>query len=130
MTGDEEKIIEIFKKSIGNDEITVKAETLKSPLTPAVMLLSEYSRRMQDMSRMYGESLSGMKPDSTIVLNLGSELVKSIPTLTEEKAKLVCEHIYDLALLGHRHLEGDEMAAFIARSVEILGIISGGTLQS
>jgi molecular chaperone HtpG len=119
-----EQIIEIFKKSIENADVTVKAERLKAQKLPAVMLLSEYSRRMQDMSKMYGEAFAGAKTETTIVLNLDNDIVKSIPSLTAENAGLVCQHIYDLALLGHKPLDADEMAAFIDRSMKILAIIA------
>ena len=120
----QDKIIEIFKKSIDNSDVTVKAETLKTADLPAVMLLSEYSRRMQDMSRAYGEAFNGMKDETTVVLNLTNDLVKSIPNLSEENQKVVCRHIYDLALLSHKPLSADEMAGFISRSLEILKIVA------
>jgi molecular chaperone HtpG len=127
--GDADKIIEVFKKSIDKGEVTVKAETLKSSQTPAVMLLSEYSRRMQDMSKSFGEAFAGEKPETTVVLNLGNEVVKAIPTLSEEDAKLVCLHIYDLALLSHKPLDAGELAGFIDRSVKILGMFSGNAYE-
>ena len=122
--GDSDNIIEKFKASLENSDVTVKAERLKTAEIPALMLLSEYSRRMQDMSKMYGEAFPGAKSETTIVLNLENDIVKSIPDLSEENLKLVCQHIYDLAQLSHKKLSADEMAAFIGRSVKILGIVA------
>jgi molecular chaperone HtpG len=122
--GDSDNIIEKFKASLENSDVTVKAERLKTAEIPALMLLSEYSRRMQDMSKMYGEAFPGAKSETTIVLNLENDIVKSIPDLSQENLKLVCQHIYDLAQLSHKKLSADEMAAFIGRSVKILGIVA------
>lgn len=119
------QIIEIFKKAINIDGVTVKAENLKTADVPAVMLLSEYSRRMQDMSKVYGESFMGQKPETTVVLNLENRIVRSIPELSEDKAPLVCRYIYDLAQLSHKSLNADEMAGFLDRSVSILGMAAG-----
>ena len=87
---------------------------------PAVMLLSEYSRRMQDMGRMYGEMFSGMKPEVSVVLNLENPVIKNLPALPDDEAKLICRQVYDLALLGHKSLSADELSAFIDRSVQLL----------
>jgi molecular chaperone HtpG len=120
----QEQLIEKFKNSLENSELIVKAEQLKSAETPAIMLLSEQSRRMQDMSAIYGEAFAGMKPETTIVLNTANDIVKRVPELPEENAKLVCQHIYDLAMISHKPLTADEMAGFIERSVKILKIIT------
>lgn len=123
--GDTEKILAKFKAALGDTELTVEAEPLKTAETPAVMLLSEYSRRMQEMSRDFGEAFSGAKPEESLVLNLANPVVQAIPSLNDENARIVCRHVYDLARLGHRQLSADEMSAFIGRSVQILGILAG-----
>ncbi len=118
-------IVEAFQKAVGQEGLTVRAEKLKTKQTPAIILLSEQERRMQDMSAMYGGMFGSMpKASTTIVLNLSSELVQSIPNLKEDDAKLICSMIYDLAKLSHKQLSAEEMAAFIGRSVEVLKKIS------
>ncbi len=119
-----DQIIERFKGIVVKEGVTVKAEHLKNADMPAVMLLAEYSRRMQEMSKLYGESFTGMKPEITIVLNLENNIIKAIPKLSDEKAKLVCSHVYNLALLGNKPLSADEMAEFIHQSVQILSFIA------
>lgn len=116
-----EKVVEAFKNGVEKENLTVKAERLKSEKTPAVMLVDEYARRMQDMSKIYGELPAGPKPGETIVLNLENSVIKSIPALAEDDRKLVCNQVYDLARLCSRPLTADEMAGFIERSVELLG---------
>lgn len=117
------QITELFKTAIGNEELTVKAERLKATDTPAVMLLSEYERRMQDMGAMYGEMFGAAKAKSTIVLNMDNAIVKALPKLEESNRNLVCRHIYDLAMISHKQLSAEEMSDFIKRSVDILGIV-------
>jgi molecular chaperone HtpG len=121
--GDSHQITDKFKQFISNGDVTVTAEKLKNADLPAVMLLSESSRRMQDMSKLYGDMFgAGAKPEISVVLNLENDIVKAIPSLPEDQAKLVCQHIFDLAQLSHKPLSADEMAGFISRSVKILGI--------
>jgi molecular chaperone HtpG len=121
-----EALVKAFQAAMNDEKLKVKAEKLKSAETPAMMLLSEYERRMQDMSRMYGNSFaSGLETQSTIVLNLENGIIKAIPELKDEKQTLVCRYIYDLAMLSHKPLSAEEMSAFLKRSNEILGIVAG-----
>lgn len=124
-----EEIIEIFKQELDNKDLIIKAETLRSQQTPAVILLSETSRRMQEMSQYFGDAFKDQKPEITLMLNLGNDIVRSIPTLAQENRKLFCEYITDLAILGHRQLTSDEMAAFIDRSAKVLALASGAPGQ-
>lgn len=118
-----DELIEKFKNSVSNKDITVKAEHLKSENTPAIIILSEHERRLQEMSAMYAGMFPNTKPSITIVLNLENEVIKSINSLDDEKCKLVCENIYDLATISNRQLTKDEMKDFINRSVEILKMV-------
>lgn len=122
---DAQKIADAFKETLkteGAGDVTVKTERLKSADTPAVMLLSEYGRRMQEMSRLSGESFPAEAPEATVVLNLENAAVRDIPALPEEMRRLVCRQVYDLAKLSHRQLKADEAADFIARSAKLLGM--------
>ena len=98
-------------------------ERLKAVGTPAVILLSEYARRVQDMTRALGESFAGQN-QVTLVLNSENPVVQSIPTLPKEDQELVCRHIYDLAMLAHRPLSAEQMQAFVARNVKILELLT------
>lgn len=119
---DADAIAQRFKEAAGLSDVTVKAESLKSPELPAVLFLSEQSRRFEEMSRMYGGAFGGApKPELTLTLNLSNAAVRQISSLSDEDAKLVCRQIYDLARLSNRPLEADDMAAFLSRSVELLG---------
>ena len=117
---EQDKLVNRFKAAMEQPDLEVKAERLKNTHMPAVMLLSEYSRRMQDMGRMYGEMFSGMKPEVSVVLNLENPVIKNLSALPDDEAKLICRQVYDLALLGHKSLSADELSAFIDRSVQLL----------
>ena len=96
---------------------------------PAIILLSEESRRMQEMAKMYGGLGFPMEDDITIVLNAKNKTVQKLIELKEqaadqEKAELICGQIYDLAMLAHKPMEAETMTRFIERSAKILDMIS------
>lgn len=123
-TENDDEIKEIFKNALENDKLEIQTENLKVKDTPAVLLQNEYMRRMTDMNNLYG-GLFGGSPDinETLVINTSNDVVKSLPNLSEENRALVCKHILDLATISQRKLTADELKEFVARSVEILGII-------
>ena len=120
-----DKLTDIFKKALGNDNLTVKVEKLKNASISSMITLSEETRRMQDMMKMY--NMGGMDPSmfggngQVLVLNANNTLVQYILENPEgENINTVCEQLYDLALLAHAPLEPEAMTKFIARSNEIL----------
>lgn len=116
-------LIECFKKNLPNEKLEYKVESLKAAGTPAVILLSEYARRIQDMSKVLGESFAD-QTQVTLVLNSENEIIKKLPTLSEENQAMVCEHVYDLALMAHKPLDAERMSRFIARNVKLLELLS------
>ncbi len=117
-----------FKRISGNDKLNVKAEAMKSPL-PAVLLLSEEARRMQEMAKMYGSLGFPMENDVTIVLNASNKTVRKLKELKDsgadpEELDLIGGQIYDLAKLAHQPMEADAMTRFIERSAKILDKIT------
>lgn len=118
----------LFKETIHDDKLKIQVESLKNDSIPAVVLLSEQSRRMQEMSKMFGGGMdmSQMFPkEQTLVLNAANKLVKAMIDLKNNEAKkddvkLISEHVYDLAMLSHQPLEPEAMSKFIERSNEIL----------
>lgn len=112
------------KKALGNDELKIEAKTLKTADIPAMVLLSEQSRRMKEMYRSYGQQFAGMgdmfKDEYTLVLNKSNPLIKKLPSLDEESKKLVSEQIFDMAMLCNKPLSPEKMTKFIERSNKIL----------
>ncbi|MBR7021089.1 MAG: molecular chaperone HtpG [Lachnospiraceae bacterium] len=121
-----ESLTTIFRKALDNSELDVKVEKLKNAAIPAMITLSEESRRMQDMMKMYGMAQAGMPDDSTLVLNAGNKLVKYISENADaENSKLLCAQIYDLARLSQGPLEPADMTAFMERSTKLMGLFAG-----
>lgn len=125
-----EKLSELFKNALGNDKLTVKVEKLKNESISSMITLSEETRRMQDMMKMY--SMGGAMDPSmfggdsqTLVLNANNQLVQYVLENPDgEHTQTVCEQLYDLALLAHTPLNAEAMTKFIARSNEILTILT------
>ena len=125
----QEILEKIFKETLNNDKLKVQVEDLKLESMPAMILLSEHSRRMQEMSKMFGNmDMAGMFPEEqTLVLNRKNNLIKMIIAFDgkddkKETVKMICEQIYDLALLSHKQLEAEAMSRFIERSNRILAM--------
>ncbi len=123
-----EKLSETFKKALGR-EIDIKVQKLKDEKVSSMITVSEETRRMQDMMKMYG--MAGMDPSmfggagETLTLNANNTLVKYIVDTPEgENTELICKQLYDLALISHTPLNPDSMTAFIERSNKILEIIT------
>ena len=120
----EEKLIEKFKNEIKDDPLKIEVQSLKDDSIPAVILLGEQSRRMQEMYKAYGQQMAGMADmfhdEFTLVLNSNNSLIKKIDTLNDEDANLVIEHVYDLAKISHSPLPAEQMTKFIERSNKLL----------
>jgi len=117
----------LFKAAVNDDKLKIQVESLKNESMPAMILLSEQSRRMQEMSAMFGGmDMSHMFPkEQTLVLNSSNKLVKALTDMKtdetkKDEIKLISEHIYDLAMMSHQPLEPEAMTKFIERSNEIL----------
>lgn len=124
-----EEISKLFKKALKKDNIKIAVEKLKNKKVSAVITLSEESRRMQDMMKMY--SMNGMdmgmfgKEGETLVLNANNTLVQYILENQDgENAGMICEQLYDLARIQHAPLEPEAMTKFVARSNEIMMLLA------
>ncbi len=124
-----DKLTDVFKKALNNDKLNIKVEKLKDASISSMITLSEQDRRMQDMMKMYG--MSGMDPamfgtnGQTLILNANNDLVKYISENTEsENTTIICEQLYDLALLSHAPLNPEQMTNFIARSNKIMELLA------
>ena len=124
-----EKLSKTFKDALGKENLTVSVEKLKDASISSMITLSEESRRMQDMMKMYG--MAGMDPNmfgaegQTLVLNANNDLVKYVAEHTDgENTKIICEQLYDLAMLSHAPLSPEQMTGFIARSNKIMELLA------
>ncbi|MDR3091249.1 MAG: molecular chaperone HtpG [Clostridiales bacterium] len=126
----------LFKKAFGGKELKISVEALQSADIPALMLLSEQSRRMSEMSHMFGGGLPGFAPanDETLVLNSNNRLIKALLALKDDESRaddvtMICEQVRDLARLSHKPLDVEEMNRFMARSGEILERLAGNAKE-
>ncbi len=119
-----EKLAELFKEALGMEKLTVKAENLKSEDVPAILTINEYERRMNDISKIYGNIFGQTGPASeTLIVNSTNKIVKKLFDIEESKRNLLCRHIFDLALISQRKLTTAEMEGFISRSVQVMDLI-------
>ncbi|MBD5089748.1 MAG: molecular chaperone HtpG [Clostridiales bacterium] len=126
---EQETLTEVFRKALGKENLDVKVNKLKNEAVSSMITLSEDSRRMQDMMKMYGMG-AGMDPamfgaqGETLVLNANNSLVKYIfENKDSENVPMFCEQLYDLAALAQRPLPAEAMTKFVARSNEIMMLL-------
>ncbi|MCD7762645.1 MAG: molecular chaperone HtpG [Lachnospiraceae bacterium] len=121
-------LTEVFRKALGKEKLDVKVEKLKNANISSMITLSEESRRMQEMMKMY--NMYGMDPsmfggEETLVLNANNKLVQYIAANKDsDKVPMLCEQLYDLAMIAHKPLQPEEMTKFISRSNEILMLLA------
>ena len=119
-----DSLVEIFRKALGNDKLEVKVEKMKDENVASMITLSEESRRMQEMMKMY--VMSGMDPsmfgtNATLILNANHPLVEYVVAHKDgENTEMFCHQLYDLAMLAHKPLSPEEMTEFVKRSNEIM----------
>ena len=118
------KLKELFQKELKKENLDVRVENLKNEEISAMITLSEESRRMQEMMKMYnmyGMDSSMLQGQETLVLNANHPLVKYLVEKEEaENAPIICEQLYDLAMLSHKQLSPEEMTKFVERSNKIM----------
>ena len=125
-----EELTEVFKKALNNDKLDIKVEKMKNASVASMITVSEETRRMQDMMKMY--SMGGMDMSAfgatgeTLVLNANHPLVKYVLENKEgENTVKICEQLYDLASLAHGQLSPERMTGFVNRSNDIMMIMAG-----
>ena len=126
-----ETLTEIFKKALGNENLDVQVKKLKNENVASMITLSEETRRMQDMMKMYaaGGMAMGMGDmfagGETLVLNANNTLVKYILENSEgDNTEIFCKQLYDLAMISHKPLAPEAMTEFVARSNEIMMLLA------
>ncbi|MBR3039849.1 MAG: molecular chaperone HtpG [Lachnospiraceae bacterium] len=129
LKAEEEELGKLFKKITKKENVTVKLEKLKNKDVSSMITISEESRRMQDMMRMYANMGMGMdglgNEGQTLVLNANNKLVQYVMEHKDgENVNTICEQLYDLALLQHAPLEPEAMTKFVARTNKIMMLLA------
>ena len=118
---DEDKaLVDAFKAALNNTTIAVKAEKFKSAEIPAIVNVSEMSRRFGEMNAFYGLAGADADRDMTLVINTANPVLQAFTGLDDEKKKFVANQVYYLAMLSYKKLSPEEMKAFTANSVSML----------
>ncbi len=125
----EEELSKLFKKVTKQDNVAIKLEKLKNKDVSSMITLSEESRRMQDMMKMYAASGMDMgmfgKEGQTLVLNANNKLVQYVLEHQDgENVSLICEQLYDLALIQHAPLDAESMTKFVNRTNKIMLLLA------
>lgn len=130
-------IKEIFEKSLNKPRVNIRTEAIKSDnpqgTPPAMVLLPEILRRLRDMNAMMQQQMSEFPEDHILVVNTAHPLIKNLATLnqgsiiqgsgespTGELVNMICQHVYDLALMSQKGFDAEGMKSFVERSNEVL----------
>ena len=131
-----EQIKELFEQALNKPKLTVRAEALKAddPQTPpAMVLLPEAVRRMQDMTAMLQQQASTFPEEHILLINTAHPLISNLLSLSQgsivtgsgdspsaQMAQMLCHHIYDLALMAQKGFDAEGMKGFVTRSNDVL----------
>ena len=123
-----ENLEKLFRKVSGNEQLKIEFSPLADEKIPALLNISEQSRRFEDMMNLYKIAGQDVNPysipqEATLILNSNSSLIKKLASASEETAEKIAKHTYTLALLGQRKLSADELAAFVEESSEIMEML-------
>lgn len=120
----------LFKDVIGDRINNYSVESLKSEDTPAIILISEQSRRMAEMRSQFAGMDFGMsfEEEKTLVINNNSSIVKKLVSLKDDESKkeqisLICNQIVDIALLSNKELDSKELDEFIKRNNQLMSMV-------
>ncbi len=120
-----EKLVDLFKAALGKEKLQVKAEALKSEKVPAMILLPEVLRRMQELNAIMQQKQMDFLDEHTLIINTTHPLVKNLQTMADtgkdkDLVNLICRHIYDLALVTQKSFDADTARQFVERSNQVL----------
>jgi len=125
----DERIRTAFENHLKVDGVNIRVESLKDASVPGMILLSEQSRRLKEMTRMMGQEGEDLFKEHTLLVNTASPVVRNLLGMEEagraDDAGMLVEQIYDLALLTHQAFDKERMEAFLERSNKILEVLSG-----
>ncbi len=123
----EDKVKELFEKCLEKEHLTIRIESLKDSSVPGMILLSEQSRRFQEMARSMGQGKLDLPDEHTMVVNLSNPVIKNLLEIQaqgrDDDAAVIAEQVYDLAMLSHRGFDRKQMEAFLERSNRILEMV-------
>ena len=127
-TNTKEELVALFQKASGNENLKVEFASLKDASVPALITISEESRRMEEMLKLY--AMNGMNfgmnsypQEVTLTLNLSSPLISKLESATGEKQEIMAAYLYGLAQLSQKKLSAEELQKFLSDSYTVLGLL-------
>ncbi len=124
---DENKeLADLFVKLSGNEKLKVAFTPLKDSSVPVLLTISEESRRMEEMMKMYamsGMAMGSFPTEATLTVNTNSPLIQKLETLNGEKQEKTAAYLYQLALLSQRKLTAEELQKFLSDSYAVLDLL-------
>ncbi|MDX2271675.1 MAG: molecular chaperone HtpG [Cyanobacteriota bacterium] len=120
-----EMLVDLFKRSLGKDKLQVKAEALKSESVPAIILLPEALRRLQELNALMQQKPMEFLEEHTLVVNTAHPLVQNLQSMVDagrdpDLVQQICNHIYDLALISQKSFDAATARTFVQRSNDLL----------
>ncbi|MBF2002064.1 MAG: molecular chaperone HtpG [Synechococcales cyanobacterium C42_A2020_086] len=136
-----ELIKELFERALNKPKVTIRTEALKSDnaeaAPPAMVLLPEAMRRLQEMNALLSQQAVEFPEEHTLLVNTTHPLIQNLVNISQgsiitegsspsaELATLICQHVYDLALMAQKGFDADGMKAFVERSNQVLTRLTG-----
>ena len=129
-----EQIKDLFTTALNKPKLTIRTESLKSEDTPpAMVLLPEFMRRLQDMTALIQQQKAEFPEEHILLINTAHPLIQNLVNLSQgaiiqeggespsaELAKMICHHVYDLALIAQKGFDAEGMKDFVERSNQVL----------
>lgn len=129
-----EQIKDLFTAALNKPKLTIRTESLKSEDTPpAMVLLPEFMRRLQDMTALIQQQKAEFPEEHILLINTAHPLIQNLVNLSQgaiiqeggespsaELAKMICHHVYDLALIAQKGFDAEGMKDFVERSNQVL----------
>ncbi len=132
-----DRMKEVFTSALAKPKLTIRTESLKSDnqasMPPAMVLLPEEQRRMQEMLAMMQQQLPEFPEEHILMVNTSHPLIQNLAAMSQssivqadgtsskqELVTLICQHVYDLALMAQKGFNADTMNAFVDRSNQVL----------
>ena len=123
---EDKALTELFAKVSGNENLKVEFAALKDTSVPLLLTISEQSRRMEEMMKMYamsGMNLGSFPTEATLTVNTASALIQKLSDLSDDKKEKTASYLYQLALLSQRKLTAEELQKFLSDSYGILNLL-------
>ncbi|MBD1836050.1 molecular chaperone HtpG [Cyanobacteria bacterium FACHB-472] len=132
-----EQIKELFQQALNKPKLNIRTEALKSDdsqaTPPAMVLLPEVLRRLREMNALMQQQNVEFPEEHVLVVNTAHPLIQNLTQMSQgsiiqeegrsptgELTNLICQHIYDLALMAQKGFDAEGMKSFVERSNQVL----------